>query len=110
MTTFHSKSLLVVLFVSCFVTGAHAQQNSMQFTSAANAKVAKASALKSKWEGPTSGPQLQKDKKIIFIAHDMSDAGTFGVFNGMLLVLVGKFCHWIAVVNAIKVQAWSSKL
>ena len=72
-----------MLFVSCFISGAQAQQNSMQFTSAANAKVAKASALKSKWEGPTSGPQLQKDKKIIFIAHDMSDAGTYGVFNGM---------------------------
>lgn len=89
MTTFHSKNLLVMLFLSCVFTGAQAQQNSMQFMSAANAKVAKASALKSKWEGPTSGPQIQKDKKIIFIANDMSDAGTYGVFNGMREAIVG---------------------
>lgn len=89
MTTFHGKSLLVMSFLSCVFTGAQAQQNSMQFMSAANAKVAKASALKSKWEGPTSGPQIQKDKKIIFIANDMSDAGTYGVFNGMREAVVG---------------------
>lgn len=84
MTTVQSKSLLALLFATCFMTtGAYAQQNSMQFVSAANAKVAKASALKSKWDGPTSGPQLQKDKKIVFIAHDMSDAGIYGVFNGI---------------------------
>lgn len=89
MTISQSKSLLVMLFLSCFISGAQAQQNSMQFTSAANAKVAKASALKSKWDGPTSGPQLQKDKKIVFIAHDLSDAGTFGVFTGMREAVVG---------------------
>jgi ribose transport system substrate-binding protein len=89
MTTVQSKSLLALLFATCLVTSAHAQQNTMQFVSAANAKVAKASALKSKWDGPTSGPQLQKDKKIVFIAHDMSDAGTYGVFNGMKEAVAG---------------------
>jgi ribose transport system substrate-binding protein len=65
------------------MSGAQAQQNSMQFMSAANAKVAKATALKSKWDGPTTGPKLQKDKKIVFVANDLSDAGTYGAFNGM---------------------------
>jgi ribose transport system substrate-binding protein len=89
MTTVQSKSLLAFLFATCFMTSAIAQQNSMQFVSAANAKVAKASALKSKWDGPTSGPQLQKDKKIIFVAHNLSDAGTFGVFTGMREAVAG---------------------
>jgi ribose transport system substrate-binding protein len=83
MTTFNSKSLVVSLFLSSVIVGAHAQQNSAQFMSAANAKVAKASALKSKWDGPATGPALQKNKKIVFIANDMSDAGTYGIFTGM---------------------------
>ncbi|TXI89342.1 MAG: sugar ABC transporter substrate-binding protein [Burkholderiaceae bacterium] len=83
MTTFHRKSVLFFLFAASLVGGAIAQQNSVQFMGAANAKVAKAAALKSKWDGPTSGPKLLRDKKIVFIAGDMSDAGTYGVFMGM---------------------------
>ncbi len=89
MTTLHRKSLLLMLLASCFISGAQAQSNSMQFVSAANAKVAKASALKSKWDGPTSGPQIQKDKKIVFIAADMADAGIYGIFNGMKEAVAG---------------------
>ena len=89
MTTFHRKSALLFVFVSSLMSGAIAQQNSVQFMGAANAKVAKAAALKSKWEGPTSGPKLQRDKKIVFIAGDMTDAGTYGVFNGMKEAVAG---------------------
>jgi ribose transport system substrate-binding protein len=53
------------------------------FQNRANAKVAKAAALKNKWDGPTKGPKLLKGKKVIFIAGDMRDAGTYGVFYGM---------------------------
>ncbi|MFZ6722147.1 substrate-binding domain-containing protein [Undibacterium sp. Ji49W] len=52
----------------------------MQFLSKANAKVARAASLKNHWEGPTDGPRLQKKKKIIFIAADLSDPGTAAVF------------------------------
>lgn len=87
MITLKSKTTLVALFValyaSCSMTVVQAQQNAMQFMSAASAKVAKASALKAKWEGPTSGPKLLKDKKIVFIAADMSDAGIYGLYLGM---------------------------
>ena len=55
----------------------------MQFLSRANAKVARAASLKNRWEGPADGPQLQKKKKIIFIAANMSDAGISGVFNSV---------------------------
>ncbi|MBY0572156.1 MAG: sugar ABC transporter substrate-binding protein [Undibacterium sp.] len=89
MTTFYRTSLFSVLFAFGLSSAVLAQQNVMQYVSAANAKVAKAAALKSKWDGPTSGPKLQKDKRIIFIAQDMSDAGISGLFAGMKEALAG---------------------
>lgn len=79
-----SKTLTVLLLALSFIFGAAtAQENPMQFMSRANAKVARAAALKNKWEGPVEGPKIQKKKKIIFIAGDMSDAGIAGVFHGV---------------------------
>ena len=89
MITSTPQRLIFALLALCLATSALAQQNSLQFVSAASAKVAKAAALKSKWEGPASGPKLLRDKKIVFIAADMSDAGTFGVFSGMKEAAVG---------------------
>ena len=83
MTAIQGKYLTVLLLVSCFISGAIAQENPMQFLSRANAKVAKAAALKSKWEGPVDGPKLQKNKKIVFIASDMNDAGNYGIYTGI---------------------------
>ena len=83
MTAINGKYLTVLLLVSCFFGEAIAQENPMQFLSRANAKVAKAAALKSKWEGPVDGPKLQKNKKIVFIASNMADAGNAGVYAGM---------------------------
>jgi ribose transport system substrate-binding protein len=89
MKILYSKSLIATLLFACSITAVHAQQNAMQFMSAANAKVAKAGALKSKLQTPTFGPALQKKKKIVYIARDFSDAGTFGVYNGMREALTG---------------------
>jgi ribose transport system substrate-binding protein len=75
--------LTVLFVVFSFISGAAAQENPMQFLSRANAKVARAASLKNRWEGPVDGPKLQKKKKIIFIAADMSDAGVSGVFAGV---------------------------
>jgi ribose transport system substrate-binding protein len=83
MTAINGKYLTVLLLVSCFIGEAMAQENPMQFLSRANAKVAKAAALKSKWEGPVDGPKLQKNKKIVFIASNMADAGNAGLYAGM---------------------------
>ncbi|HTD02172.1 substrate-binding domain-containing protein [Undibacterium sp.] len=65
------------------LSAAGAQENPMQFMSRANAKVARAAALKNHWDGPVDGPRLVKKKKIVFIASDMSDAGVSGIFNGV---------------------------
>lgn len=48
----------------------------------ATAAVAKATASATQWDGPTSGPQLQANKKIIFIASDMKNGGVQGVQQG----------------------------
>jgi ribose transport system substrate-binding protein len=89
MTAIQGKYLTVLLLVSCFISGAMAQENPMQFLSRANAKVAKAAGLKSKWEGPVDGPKLLKNKKIVFIASNMNDAGNYGIYTGIKEATVG---------------------
>lgn len=83
MIQFLRKSLTISLLLTGMVECVYAQQNATQFLSGANAKVAKATASKTKWDGPSSGPALQKNKKIVFIAGDLSDAGTGGVLLGL---------------------------
>ena len=83
MTATKSKCLTALFVVFSFISAAAAQENPMQFLSRANAKVAKAASVKNRWDGPTEGPQLQKKKKIIFIASDLGDAGVNGVFNSV---------------------------
>ena len=43
----------------------------------AKAVVAKATAPAKTWDGPTSGPKLQKGKTIVYIASDMTNGGVF---------------------------------
>lgn len=83
MTHFLPKILTASFLVAGILECASAQQNAMQFLSGANAKVAKATASKTKWDGPSSGPALKKDKKIVFIAGDLGDPGTNGVLQGL---------------------------
>lgn len=84
MIATQSKCLTVLFVVlSLFSAAATAQENPMQFLSSANAKVARAASLKNHWEGPADGPQLQKKKKIIFIAADLGDAAVNTLFNSV---------------------------
>ncbi|CZF79263.1 MULTISPECIES: ABC transporter substrate-binding protein [Grimontia] len=50
-----------------------------------NAKeiVEKATAPNAPWTGPTTGPSLQKDKYIVYIASDMKNGGVLGVKDGL---------------------------
>lgn len=89
MIAIQGKYLTVLLLVSCVFSGAMAQENQMQFMSRANAKVAKAASIKSQWDGPVSGPKLKKNKKIVFVASDLSDAGVYGIYSGMKEAMVG---------------------
>ncbi|KQN57830.1 substrate-binding domain-containing protein [Erwinia sp. E602] len=49
----------------------------------ATAAVTRATASVSEWDGPTSGPRLQPNKKVIFIAADMKNGGIQGVQQGL---------------------------
>ncbi|MFZ6774008.1 substrate-binding domain-containing protein [Undibacterium sp. SXout7W] len=75
--------MTVLFVVFSFIGNAVAQENPMQFMSRANAKVARAAALKNRWDGPVDSPRFQKKKKIIFIAADMSDSAIATLFNGV---------------------------
>ena len=45
--------------------------------------IERATAPVTKWDGPTTGPTLQANKKIIFIASDMKNGGVLGVKQGL---------------------------
>ena len=53
------------------------------FVEDAKKQVAAATAKQEKWDGPTTGPQLQQGKNVIFIASDMKNGGVLGVIDGM---------------------------
>lgn len=53
------------------------------FVEEAKQQVAAATAKQEKWDGPTTGPALQQDKTVIFIASDMKNGGVLGVIDGM---------------------------
>ncbi|WP_373820311.1 substrate-binding domain-containing protein [Glaesserella sp.] len=53
------------------------------FVAEAKQQVAAATAKHNKWDGPTTGPQLQQNKTVIFIASDMKNGGVLGVIDGM---------------------------
>ncbi|MES2102877.1 MAG: substrate-binding domain-containing protein [Pseudomonadota bacterium] len=83
MNAIHGRCFTVLFLVLSMVGGVAAQENPMQFMSRANAKVARAAAMKNHWDGPVDGPRLVKKKKIVFIASDMGDAGISGIYNGV---------------------------
>lgn len=71
-----------LLSASLLVTsGASIAQTS--FIEQAQATIAKATAPVTQWDGPTQGPKLQANKKIIFIASDMKNGGVLGVQQGL---------------------------
>ncbi|MFC0308914.1 substrate-binding domain-containing protein [Gallibacterium trehalosifermentans] len=53
------------------------------FLAQAKATIAAATAPQTTWDGPTTGPVLQQNKTVIFIASDMKNGGVLGVLDGM---------------------------
>lgn len=53
------------------------------FVAQAKKVVEAATAPQTQWDGPTTGPALQKEKSVIFIASDMKNGGVLGVLDGM---------------------------
>lgn len=76
----HTLTALAVLGSFSMATSAFASDS---FVEQAKQKVAQATAKQEKWDGPTTGPQLQQNKTVIFIASDMKNGGVLGVIDGM---------------------------
>lgn len=74
---------LWILPTTLLLAGAASPAWADAYLDQATAAVAKATASVTQWDGPTSGPQLQANKKIIFIASDMKNGGVQGVQEGL---------------------------
>ncbi len=98
MTSIHGRCFTVFFLAFCLSGVVAAQENPAQFMSRANAKVARAAALKNHWDGPVDGPRLAKKKKIVFIASDMGDAGISGLYNGVKEAGAGAG-WWVLTIN-----------
>lgn len=76
------RTLLAVLALgvsTIAVQAAHADA----YVDEAKALIAKATAPVKEWDGPTTGPKIEKGKSIIFIASDMKNGGVLGVKEGV---------------------------
>ena len=54
-----------------------------EFLEMAKKKVATATMVKDKWDGPTAGPKAVAGKTIVFVAADMKNGGIVGVSKGV---------------------------
>ncbi|KAE9526351.1 substrate-binding domain-containing protein [Testudinibacter aquarius] len=77
------KSLIATALFGVVFSFSQAAFAEDAFVAQAKQTIAAATAPQTVWDGPTSGPQLQKDKSVIFIASDMKNGGVLGVLDGM---------------------------
>ena len=78
----YNKILCGFLAAGLLITSGMSQAND-DYVQQAKAAIAKATAPVTQWDGPTTGPKLQPNKKIIFIASDMKNGGVLGVQQGL---------------------------
>ncbi|WP_211450881.1 substrate-binding domain-containing protein [Collimonas antrihumi] len=77
-------NFVTVALVFSFISSAFAQEDPTLFLNRANAKIAKAMAFKTTWDGPTSGPKIAAQKKsIVLIASNLKNNGVMRVANGV---------------------------
>ncbi len=61
-----------------------AQESPALFVSRANARIAKASGFKNKWDGPTTGPKIAaKQRRIVMITSDMRNPSLMTLQRGL---------------------------
>lgn len=70
----------LVLALALTGLGSHALAD--DFLAMAKQKVAAATAAKTKWDGPTTGPKAAANKTVVFVASDMRNGGVLGVSKG----------------------------
>lgn len=77
------RLLVLALAAAAMLNAAFAQEDPALFLGRANAKVAKAMAFRNQWDGPTSGPKIEKKGLIVFIGSDFRDNAIASLANGV---------------------------
>jgi len=79
------KYFIHIIAVLCFgfMSLCLADNHDDDFLSFAQKKVELAVKSNDIWDGPTVGPRIVRNKKIIFIASDLRNGGVYGVAKGM---------------------------
>lgn len=80
MKAFKAKAITAALLIGGFLGAAQADDD---FMKQAVEKVARATAHKKVWDGPTKGPAAQPNKTIVYLASDMRNGGVLGVSRGI---------------------------
>ncbi|AMP05647.1 substrate-binding domain-containing protein [Collimonas pratensis] len=81
---FTNFNFVTVALVFGFISSAFAQEDPTLFLNRANAKIAKAMAFKNSWDGPTSGPKISAQKKlIVVIASNLKNNSVLRVSKGV---------------------------
>lgn len=76
-----TKYLRQTTIMLAFVSSSFASDEN--FLKVAQKKVTLAIESNQVWDGPTQGPKIVNDKKIIFIASDLRNGGVYGVAKGI---------------------------
>ncbi|AIY41197.1 Ribose ABC transporter [Collimonas arenae] len=77
-------NFVTVALVFGLITSAFAQEDPTTFLNRANAKIAKAMAFKNNWDGPTTGPKIAAQKKlIVVIASNLKNNSVLRVSKGV---------------------------
>lgn len=77
-------NFVALAFVFSFAGSVFAQEDPAVFLNKATAKIAKAMAFKSSWDGPVSGPKIAAQKKlIVLIASDFKNSSVLRVSKGV---------------------------
>ena len=77
-------NFVTVALVFGLISSTFAQEDPTLFLNRANAKIAKAMAFKTTWDGPTSGPKIAAQKKsIVLIASSLKNNSVLRVANGV---------------------------
>lgn len=80
---FLKKTIAAAVVSGLFTLSQTALAAEDAFVAQAKQTVAAATSPQTVWDGPTTGPKLQKGKSVIFIASDMKNGGVLGVLDGM---------------------------
>lgn len=77
------NKMVYSFFAAGLLLASSVSQADDTFVQQAKTAIEKATAPVTAWDGPTQGPTLQPNKKIIFIASDMKNGGVLGVKQGL---------------------------